>query len=322
MKKKILHYITILAAIIVINFFIPRMMPGSPLRTLVGENPGDLTAAEKMGILEAYHLNDPMPVQFGYYLKELFTLNWGNSYSKRQPILDLIGARIGWTLLLAGSSMILSTIIGTTLGTWSAFRRKKKRDLPLVLTTTVLSSIPPFWIAIILLAVFGVQLKWFPVYGAYSMWENYQGLDRFMDILHHLALPLFTMVVTSLMSFFTTSRYSTLQILQEDYVKMAKLRGISSKRVTFFYVFRNTLIPVFTLFMMDIGYLLSGSVLIETVFAYPGLGTLMQDAVMARDYPLMQYTFLLSATLTVVALILADLLYQRIDPRLEVNGSE
>lgn len=103
---------------------------------------------------------------------------------------------------------------------------------------------------------------------------------------------------------------------------MAKLRGISSKRVTFFYVFRNTLIPVFTLFMMDIGYLLSGSVLIETVFAYPGLGTLMQDAVMARDYPLMQYTFLLSATLTVAALILADLLYQRIDPRLEVNGGE
>lgn len=103
---------------------------------------------------------------------------------------------------------------------------------------------------------------------------------------------------------------------------MAKLRGISSKRVTIFYVCRNTLIPVFTLFMMDIGYLLSGSVLIETVFAYPGLGTLMQDAVMARDYPLMQYTFLLSATLTVVALILADLLYQRIDPRLEVNGSE
>lgn len=322
MKKKILHYLIIIAVIIAINFFIPRLMPGSPLRTIVGGEPGELTAAEKMGILEAYHLNDSLPVQFGYYLKELFTLNWGNSYAKRQPIVTLIGSRIGWTLILAGTSMVLSAVIGTALGTWSAFSRKKRRDLPVVLATTVMSSIPPFWIAIILLAVFGVQLKWFPVYGAYSMWENFAGWEKVKDVLYHLALPLFTMVATSLMSFFTTSRYSTLQVMQEDYVKMAKLRGISSGRITFFYVFRNTLIPVFTLFMMDIGYLLSGSVLIETVFAYPGLGTLMQDAVMARDYPLMQYTFLLSALLTIAALILADLLYTRIDPRLEVTEGE
>lgn len=322
MKKKIIHYIIILAAIIVLNFFIPRMMPGSPLRTLVSGDPGEMTAAEKMGVLEAYHLNDPMHVQFGYYLKELFTLNWGNSYAKRQPITTLIGARIGWTLLLAGSSMILSSVIGTLLGTWSAFRRKKGKDLPVVIATTVLSSVPSFWIAIILLAVFGVQLKWFPVYGAYSMWTDYHGWARIADILAHLALPLFTMVVTSLMSFFTTARYSTLQILQDDYVKLAKLRGIRPGRITFFYVFRNTLIPVFTLFMMDIGYLLSGSVLIETVFAYPGLGTLIQDAVKARDYPLMQYTFLLSSVLTVAALILADLLYSRIDPRMEGDHGE
>lgn len=322
MKKKILHYLIILAAIIIINFYIPRWMPGSPLRTIVSGDPGDLTQAEKMGILEAYHLNSPLHVQFGYYIKELFTFNWGNSYAKRQPIVDLIKARLGWTLLLSGTSMILSTVIGTGLGALSAFRRKKRRDLPIVISTTVISSIPSFWIAIILLAVFGVQKKWFPIYGAYSMWESYTGWARFADIMHHLALPLITMVVTSLMSFFTTSRYSTLQVLQEDYVKMARLRGISSKRVLFGYVFRNSLIPVFTIFMMDVGYLLSGSVLIETVFSYPGLGTLMQDAVMARDYPLMQYSFLLSSVLTIVALILADLLYHRIDPRLERSTDE
>lgn len=322
MKKRILHYALILAAVIVVNFLIPRMLPGSPLRTLVGENAGDLTAAEKMGILEVYHLNDPLPVQFGYYLRDLFTLNWGNSYAKRQPIADLIWSRLGWTLLLAGSSMILSALIGTALGAWSAFHRKKSRDVPLVLTTAVVSSVPPFWIAIILVAVFGVKLGWFPVYGAYSMWENYTGLARVGDILHHLFLPLFTMVVTSLMSFFTTSRCSTLQILEEDYVKMARLRGISRKRVAFCYVVRNALIPVFTLFMMDVGYLLSGSVVIETVFSYPGLGTLMQEAVMARDYPLMQYTFLLSAVVTIAALFLADLLYHRVDPRMEVSADE
>ena len=292
------------------------------MRTIVSGDPGDLTAVEKMGILEAYHLNSPLYVQFGYYIKELLTLNWGNSYAKRQPIITLIRARLGWTLLLAGSSMILSTLIGTALGALSAFRRKKRKDLPLVISTTILSSVPSFWIAIILLAVFGVQLNWFPVYGAYSMWENFSGWAKFTDIMHHLALPLLTMVVTSLMSFFTTSRYSTLQVLQEDYVKMARLRGISSRRILFNYIFRNSLIPVFTLFMMDVGYLLSGSVLIETVFAYPGLGTLMQDAVMARDYPLMQYSFLLSAVLTIAALFLADMLYHRIDPRLEGGSNE
>jgi peptide/nickel transport system permease protein len=176
--------------------------------------------------------------------------------------------------------------------------------------------------AVILLAVFGVKLGWFPIYGAYSMWENYTGIPKVLDILHHLALPLFTMLVTSLMSFFTTSRHSVLQVLSEDYVKLAKMRGVSKKRVAIWYVMRNTLVPVFTLFMMDVGYLLSGSVLIETVFTYPGLGTLMQEAVKARDYPLIQYTFLLASLLTIAALFLSDILYSRIDPRLEVQEDE
>lgn len=319
MKKRVIHYLILLTAVIIINFFLPRMLPGSPLRTLVGDNPGDLTAAQKMGILETYHLNDPLWQQFLYYLRDLFTFNWGTSYSKRQPITDLIASRTGWTLLLAGSNMILSTLIGTALGAWSAFRRKKKKDLPLVLSATILDSIPSFWIAVILLAVFGVRLGWFPIYGAYSMWENYTGLQRILDILHHLALPLLTMLATSLMGFFTTSRHSVLQILNEDYVKLAKMRGIPQKRITVWYIMRNSLVPVFTMFMMDVGYLLSGSVLIETVFAYPGLGTLMQEAVEARDYPLIQYTFLLASVMTILALFLADILYSKIDPRLEVQ---
>lgn len=318
-KKRVIHYLIILAAVIVINFLLPRLLPGSPLKTLLGENPGDLTAAQKMGILEAYHLNDPMWKQFLYYLRDLLTFQWGDSYSKRQPIITLIASRTGWTLLLAGSNMILSTLIGSALGAWSAFRRKEKKDLPLVISTAILDSIPSFWMAVILLAVFGVKLGWFPIYGAYSMWENYTGVRKFLDILQHLALPLFTMLVTSLMSFFTTSRHSVLQILNEDYVKLARMRGISKKRIALWYVMRNTLIPVFTLFMMDVGYLLSGSVLIETVFSYPGLGTLMQEAVKARDYPLIQYTFLLASVMTIAALFLADILYSKIDPRLEVQ---
>ena len=322
LKERMSHYLILIVAIILVNFLLPRLLPGTPLKTIVGENPGDLTAAEKMGILEAYHLNDPLWKQFLYYLRDLFTLNWGNSYSKRQPIKALIASRTGWTLLLAGSNMILSTVIGTMLGAWSAYRRKGKKDLPILVSATILDSIPSFWLAVIFLAVFSVKLGWFPIYGAYSMWENYQGINKILDIFHHLALPLLTMLLTSLMGFFTTSRHSVLQVLNEDYVKMAKMRGISRKRIAVWYVMRNTAVPVFTLFMMDAGYLLSGSVLIETVFTYPGLGTLMQEAVKARDYPLIQYTFLLTSLLTIVMLFLSDLLYSRIDPRLEVTEDE
>lgn len=315
-QKKITHYLFIVAVIIVLNFFIPRMLPGSPISTLVGEDVGQMTAAEKMGILDAYHLNEPMYVQFWYYIKDLFTLNWGNSFSMRQPIFSLLWSRIGWTLLLVGLNLLLSTVIGTALGIFSAYRRKNKKDIGIVLGTTVISSIPPFWIGMILISIFGVKLGWFPIYGAYSMWENLSGWSRFIDVLHHLALPLITMVITSLMIYFTTARYSTLQVIGEDYVKLAKMRGVPKKKITFNYVIRNMLLPVFTTFMMDIGYILSGSVVIESVFSYPGLGTLMHEAVNARDYPLIQYSFLVTSLITVLALFISDCMYGILDPRM------
>ena len=317
MRKRIGHYLLLLALIIVMNFFLPRLMPGSPVRTILGEEAGSLTAAEKMGILEAYDLDKPLGQQFVLYLKNLFTLNWGNSYAKRQPILDLIGSRIGWTLLLAGSNLVISTAVGTLLGVHAAARRRKGRGAASLVASAAVTSVPPFWIAMIFLSVFGGRLGWFPLYGAYSMWSDYQGLAAVWDVLRHLFLPLLTMVLTSFLTFFTTARYGALQVLSEDYIRMARMRGIPEGRISRAYVLRNTWIPVFTMVMLDVGYLLSGSVLIETVFSYPGLGTLMQEAVQARDYPLIQYTFLVSSALTIAALFAADLLHTRVDPRLE-----
>ena len=189
----------------------------------------------------------------------------------------------------------------------------------MVLGTTFLSSIPPFWIAILLLGVFAGKLGWFPAYGAYSLWSNYTGFARAADILKHMALPVLALVITSLMPYFSTARFSVLQTLSQDYVKMARFRGIPEKKIRTDYIMRNAMVPVFTLLMMDVGYLLSGSVLIETVFSYPGLGVLMRDAVSARDYPLIQYTFLISSVLTIAALFAADVLYRRLDPMLEAD---
>ena len=320
MRERLTHYLILLALLIAINFFLPRWMPGSPVKTIMGEDAGSMTAEEKMGILEAYDLDKPLWQQFLLYLRDLFTLNWGNSYAKRQPILDLIGSRVGWTLLLAGSNLVISTLVGTALGIRSAFRRRAGRGTGALVASAAVTSLPPFWVAMILLSVFGVRLGWFPLYGAYSRWGRATGPAAVLDVLHHLCLPLAAMVLTSFLSFFTTARYGALQVLGEDYVKLARMRGIPEGRITRSYVLRNTWIPVFTLVMMDVGYLLSGSVLIETVFSYPGLGTLMQEAVEARDYPLIQYTFLVSSFLTVAALFAADLLHRRVDPRVEVTA--
>lgn len=322
MKKRITHYAILLVMVIVINFFLPRMMPGSPVKTLIGEDAGSLTAAEKMGILEAYDLDKPLYRQFGIYLKNLFTLKWGNSYAKRQPILDLIWSRAGWSLLLAGSNLIILTFLGTWLGISSAARRRRGKGAGMLIASAGISSLPPFWVAMILLSIFGVQLGWFPLYGAYDMWVHKRGIALVTDVLRHLFLPLLTMVITEFMTFFTTARYGAIQVMGEDYVRMARMRGIPEKKVKKSYIIRNTMIPVFTMIMLDVGYLLSGSVLIETVFSYPGLGTLMQEAVQARDYPLIQYTFLVSSVMTIVALFLADCLNHKVDPRLEAATHE
>lgn len=322
MKKKLTHYLILVVIVIVINFLLPRLLPGSPIGTLVGEAAGDMTAAEKMGVMEAYHLNDPLPLQFAYYLRDLFTLNWGTSFSKRLPITQLIAASAGWTVLLASVSLLLTTLVGTFLGGLSALRHKKGgRDLPLVLGATFAGSLPPFWVALLLLAVFGSVLGWFPTYGAYSMWGNESGLGYVLDVARHLALPCLALVITTVMRYFTTARYGVLRTIGADYVRMARLRGITGRRLMLGYVMRNAFIPVFTTLMVDVGYLLSGSVLIEAVFSWPGLGTLMANAVSARDYPLIQYSFLLSSLLTIATLFLTDLLYRKVDPGMEADDA-
>lgn len=322
MKYRITHYIVLLAAVVILNFFLPRMLPGSPIAQLAGEEVGSMTQSERDRILSAYDLDKPLTVQFFTYIRNIVTLDWGISFSKKQPITDLLKAAIPWTLLLVGCNLILSTILGTFLGALSAVLRKKKKDMKLMLLVILCSSLPAFWIGMIFISVFSVGLGWFPVYGAYSMFSGLEGWAYAKDVFEHLVLPVTTMTIVSISVFFTTSRYSVLETIHQDYVFMAKVRGISKKRVRFCYMMRNALIPVFTVFMMELGSVLSGSVVIESVFAYPGLGNLLYNAVLSRDYPLMQYGFLVSSFMVIAASLLTDILYSRIDPRMVDENEE
>lgn len=316
MKHKNSYYLILIAAVIVLNFFLPRLLPGSPIGQIVGESVNEMTQDEINRILEVYHLNDSLPEQFITYVKNIFTLDWGMSFSKKQPITDLIFAALPWTLLLCGTNLILSTLLGTFLGTVSALLRKKKKDVKIVGLMTILGSIPSFWIGMVLISFFGVKLGWFPIYGAYSVIKKYTGFAKVLDIISHLILPVVTMTIVSLMSFFTTSRVSVLDTIHQDYVVMAEMRGIPKKRIQTFYIMRNALIPVFTVFMLEVGTVLSGSVVIESLFSYPGIGYLLYNAVLSRDYPLMQYGFLLTSVVVIGSSWLTDVLYSKIDPRM------
>ena len=315
MRKKLIWYLILTAAVVVINFFLPRMLPGSPLRTL-GADDTTLTEIERAQIYQAYGLHLPMHRQFGVYLRSLFTGDLGVSFSRRAPITTILAAALPWTALLSIASTIVSLIAGSLLGSLSVRLRRRGRDVPFILTVALIGSFPAFWVGMVLIAIFGVNLGVLPIYGAYSMWSGYTGIRHVLDVLAHMVLPVVTMSMGSLMIFFTTMRAGLLSVLGEDYIKLADARGLSRRRILFFYQWRNAVIPVFTVLMMHLGFVISGSIIIEAVFSYPGLGTVLYQAVLARDYPLMQYSFLLIALVVIIANLMADLCYPILDPRI------
>ena len=314
-NKKATQYLILIILIVTMNFLLPRLLPGDPLVFLVGEEVWTLTSAEREAALARYHLNEPLIVQYVYYLRDLVTFNWGDSFMKGQPITQVLWAAAPWTLLLTFSNLLIASALGSFLGAMAALKRKSKLDVNLLLLISFISSVPSFWIGMILISIFAVNLGLFPVYGAYSLWADYTGLARIYDILWHLFLPLTTLVILSVSGFFLTMRYSLLEVLGDDFVLMARAKGLSNKIIKYRYIMRNALLPVFTIFMMNLGYIFSGAIVVETVFSYPGIGRIMYEAVIARDYPLLQYSFLVISLMVVLANYIADLVYPMIDPR-------
>jgi peptide/nickel transport system permease protein len=298
-----------------LNFLLPRLMPGNPLVFLAGEDVGFMSSAEKEAILEKHGLNDSIVEQYGTYLKNIFTGDFGFSYQQKRPIIELLKERLPWTMLLTGLGLVLSTIIGVLFGTISAWKRGTKTDANLLTIFMFLSAMPSFWVGMILVSVFAAQLGWLPVFGAESAWSNLKGMDRFIDIVKHLILPLTTLVLISVTSTFMIMRYSMLNVLGEDYIMMAKAKGVKEKVIKYKHAMRNALLPVATVFMLSLGFTLGGATVIETVFAYPGVGRLMFESVLSRDYPLIQATFLIITFSVVIANFLADLIYPLLDPK-------
>lgn len=310
------QYALVLLFAITLNFLLPRMMPGSPLVFLAGEDVSFLTEEQRGALVSSMGLDRPLWAQYGRYLLQLARGDLGHSFQKARPITEIIGERLPWTLLLVGLSLLTATLVGIAWGALAAWRRGTLLDLGSLGVSMFFESTPSFWLGMIFIALFAAGLRWFPIFGAVTPGAALEGWAWAGNVAWHLALPLATLTLITIPGMFLIMRYSMLTVLGEQYIATARAKGVEERRVLFRHAIRNALLPVATVFMLNVGFIVSGATVIETVFSYPGIGRLLYEAVLNRDYPVIQATFFIITISVIVANILADLLYPLIDPRI------
>lgn len=313
--SKFLQYIGVLLVAITLNFLLPRLMPGNPLELLAGAEVGMMSAEERQKVVEEVGLNRPLHVQYINYLRDTFTGNFGYSYRQSRPIADMIIERLPWTLFLALSSLALSALIGTILGAISAWRRGSLFDVGMLSSMIMIDALPSFWLGMLGISIFAVRFGLVPSQGAVTPASGYEGFEYWRDVVEHAILPIFTLSVISTPRIFLTMRYTMIGIIGEDFIRTARSKGVSERSILMRHMIPNALIPVVTVLALRLGYAFGGTVVIETVFSYPGLGRLIFEAVSGRDYPVMQAAFLLFTIAVLASNLFADWLYPKLDPR-------
>jgi peptide/nickel transport system permease protein len=312
----ILNYLIALAAIFSLNFILPRLMPGDPLHAIYGDEAlVAMTDEMEAQLIRQFSLDKSWWDQLRAYILGLLQGDLGFSYYYREQVSQVIMGALPWTLLLTGLALIIATTIGLILGIESGYKRGSTLDRCLVAGLMFLGGFPDFFIGILLLLIFAVSLDFLPLSGATSPYAGYEGLAYILDIFKHLALPLASMVLVQLGGIFLLTRNTILTLLGESFILTARAKGCPDSCIKYAHAGRNSLLPVTTATGLRIPHLITGALFIEIVFSYPGVGSLLNTAISARDYPLIQ-GILLIVTLTVLtANFLVDLLYMRLDPR-------
>lgn len=302
---------------VVINFILLHAAPGDPARVLAGrDNP---TEEQIAAIREQLGLDRPLPVQFWNYVKELAQGNLGTSLTFKQPVFDLIVDRLPATLLLTVTSAIIAVTVGTLLGVVAARKSGSAQDSVLSFGNYVFFAMPSFWLGLILIVIFASKLGWVPTAGMRSVRENYTGWRDVLDVAHHLILPALTLALVQIPIYFRITRASVVQQQREDYITTFRATGMPQPQVFRRYALRNALLPTVTVFGLGLGFVFTGAALVEIVFAWPGVGRLTLDAVFRRDYPLLLGIYLMIAITVSLAVLITDLLYALLDPRIRLR---
>ncbi len=326
--RKAVYLVITLVIIIAFNFFLFRIMPGDPTRVLIprGAVPDEL----RQQLMAAFYLNEPLHLQLYHYIVQVFTLDFGitSSYLKGGvPIADILGPKIVNTVILVGVGTGLAIFLGVMLGRFAAWRRGKVADAASMSFALVFYSMPTFLFALVLLLVFAGELGWFPLKGATGpipqLWPgvdyDQMGLwQKFVSRSYHLVLPLIAFTLEIMAEFALIMRNSLTDVLTEDYITTARAKGVSNKAILNEHAMRNALLPVVTVMAISVGWVLGGTIMVEMVFSYEGLGKLTWDAVNARDFPLLQALFLIMAIAVLIANLIADIIYTYLDPRVKI----
>lgn len=308
------QYALVLWVAATLNFALPHLAPGDPIGYLyVGPLQG-LSPEQLANIRASYGLDRPILEQYAAFWSGLLRGDLGISIEHNRPVIDLLFERLPWTLALIVLGTLGAAVIGVLLGAFAAWRRGTRRgDTGLVAGVLAVDAMPSFWIGMVLIAVFAVQLGWFPSFGATEITAT--GLAAAAEVVARLVLPVMTITIAIFGAIFLLTRAAMVSVLDEPYIRLATAKGLPPRLVAIRHALRNALLPVYTHVTVLVCQLLSSLVVVETVFAYPGLGRLVYEAVVARDYPLLRGAFLLITIGVIVANLLADLTYPLVDPR-------
>jgi len=318
--RRLLHIIPILFGITIISFLVIHLAPGKPTDLMLELNPKvDLEARERLN--ELYGLNKPLHIQYVNWVKRLTRFDFGRSYIDHRPVMTKIKERLPVTICINVLALFLIFILSIPIGIKSARRRGSLFDNITTVLVFLGFAAPSFWLALLLMSFFGVKLGVLPVSGIMSLdFENLNLFGKSLDILHHLILPVTIASVGGIAGVSRYMRQSMLNSLSQDYIRTARAKGLPEEKVIYKHALRNALLPIITIVGLSIPGLISGSVILETVFSIPGIGRLMVEAVFARDYNVIMAGLVISAVLTLLGNLMADIAYVYADPRIRYKA--
>jgi peptide/nickel transport system permease protein len=306
-----------MVAVVVVVFALPRAMPGDPLSAL--DDPDNSVYVSDQVVrdkVEAYYgLDKPLPQQFEHYVGRLARGDLGFSIARKRPVSSLLRAHMPWTLLLMGVSIVLASLLSFVAGVAATWRRGRLSDRSLMTSMTVAQAVPEYALAAVLLIAFAVVIPIFPLAGARTPFADYGTVAGVFDVAWHLVLPAGALTLSLLGTKFLLVRNTMISALGADYMVLARAKGLPDRLLKYRHAGRNALLPFLTVVGIQAGYAVGGAVFVESVFAYPGMGSLILEAVEARDYPVLEATFLVLALVVLAVNLLLELVYARVDPR-------
>ncbi len=320
--KRLLLSVPLVLAIVTATFFMAHLAPGDPMDMYLEPQRQRQVDPEVIELLrKKYGLDQPIHVQYVTWLKNVAQGDFGESFRHRRPVKDMLVEAVPYTLQLTILAIVLDALFGISLGIISAVKQYSKLDKTVTIGSLIIYAMPSFWLALMLIMVFSVNLGWFPTSQTRSMnYEDLTFIGKMLDRAWHLVLPVFVMGIAGAAGTARYMRSRLLEVLNEEYITAARARGFREKTVIMKHALRNAMIPIVTIYGMSLPFLLGGATIIETIFAWPGMGRMTVSAVGGRDYPIIMATVMIAAVLTVLGNLLADITYAAVDPRVSYDA--